>query len=120
MGPPPPVLRSDTPLLKTVNEIVESEYVLIRDERTNAICGYITPADLSIELHRQGEPFLILREIEYHLRALILGGEFTQHDIREAKDARDKDRTVEGVDDLTFGECLYLLKGSSTASDFHH
>ena len=57
----------------------------------------------------QTEPFLLLSEIENQLRRLI-DGRFSPEELKNAKDSADKEREVDGVADLTFGECTRLLE----------
>jgi predicted transcriptional regulator len=106
MEPPPRPLPSDTPLLTAIGEIGRHQYVLIRG-KNNLISGIVTASDLSNELGRLSEPFIFLMEIENHIRG-ILGGRFTVQELVNA--CRDKDRKVEGLDDLTFGDYSYLLR----------
>ena len=52
--------------------IVEHDYVLVRaHDRT--IAGIVTASDLSIQFRQLAEPFLLLGEIESHLRNLLEG-----------------------------------------------
>jgi CBS domain-containing protein len=106
MEPPPRPLPSDTPLLTAIGEIARHQYILIRG-KNNLISGIVTASDLSNELGRLSEPFIFLMEIENHIRG-ILGGRFTVQELVNA--CRDKDRKVEGLDDLTFGDYSYLLR----------
>lgn len=106
MEPPPRPLPSDTPLLTAIGEIGRHQYLLIRG-KNNLISGIVTASDLSNELGRLSEPFIFLMEIENHIRG-ILGGRFTVQELVNA--CRDKDRKVEGLDDLTFGDYSYLLR----------
>ncbi len=98
----------DTSLFAAIDSIVTHEYVLIRaaDRR---ICGIVTTTDLSLQFLQLGEPFLLLGEIENHIRRLI-DGKFTSKDLREAKDPADSGREVAKVSDLTFGEYVRLLE----------
>ena len=75
----------------------------------NSITGIVTATDLSIMFREQTEPFLLLSEIENQLRRLI-NGHFSPEELENAKDPVDEDREVNGVTDLTFGECTRLLE----------
>ncbi len=109
MKPPPRELRDDAPLLEAINEVERHQYVLIRNGNDNTIRGIITFSDIVRELLRLSEPFLLLMQIENHLRGLVLDGNFTVEDLRKVKDCRDSNRYVRHVDDLTLGEYLDLL-----------
>src|SRR6266853_211666 len=77
------------------------DYVLVRGKE-NQICGIITASDLT-------EPFLLVGEIEKGIRR-ILDGKFTKEELNAVKNPEDKERTVDGVADLTFGEYIRLLE----------
>jgi len=50
---------------------VEFGYVLVRDQRDRRITGIVTASDLSLQFQALAEPFLLLREIELHVRQLL-------------------------------------------------
>lgn len=101
-------VRAEDPLLTAFQKIVDHEAVLVRGEK-NQITGIVTATDLSVMFREQTEPFLLLSEIENQLRRL-LDGHFSTEELKAAKDPADREREVEGVTDLTFGECTRLLE----------
>lgn len=101
-------VSSDDSLFAAINEIVQNECVLVRDS-ANKICGIITTSDLSVQFRQLGEPFLLLGEIENHIRELV-GGKFTKGELQEVRDPEDSARKIEDVADLTLGEYLRLLE----------
>ena len=86
----------------------DHDCVLVENE-TGAVTGIITPYDISVTFGQLGEPFLILGEIENHIRTLI-EGKFTTEELATARDPLDEHRKVESVADLTFGEYIRLLE----------
>lgn len=95
-------------LFKVIAQIVEHSYVLVRgDDRT--ITGIVTTTDLSLQFQQLSEPFLLLSEIENHVR-LLIDGRFTADELASAKDSVDPDRQIASVADLTFGEYIRLLE----------
>jgi hypothetical protein len=58
---------------------------------------------------RPGGTFLVLGEIENHIRNLVRG-KFTAEELTSIRDPDDSARTIENVEDLTFGEYLRLLE----------
>jgi predicted transcriptional regulator len=66
----PLTLRSSTPLLEAIDEIIRREVVLVRGN-DRSIVGLVTPTNLSEQLRTLSEAFLLLGEIEHHLRRLI-------------------------------------------------
>jgi len=102
------VISSDTSLFAAIPTIVEKEYVLVKDGK-NRIAGIVTTTDLSLQFRQLAEPFLLLGEIENHLRRLS-DGKFSQSDVSSVKDPSDTQRVIADLSDLTFGEHIRLLE----------
>jgi CBS domain-containing protein len=102
------VISSDTSLFSAIPTIVEREYVLVKDH-TNKIVGIVTTTDLSLQFRQLAEPFLLLGEIENHLRRLS-DGRFTTDQVASVKDPSDVNRKINDLSDLTFGEHVRLLE----------
>jgi len=104
-------ISSDASLFTAIPLIVHHEYVLVRgpDQR---IVGIVTTSDLSLQFQQLTEPFLLLGEIENHIRRII-SSRFNQAELAGAKDPADGPRQVETASDLTFGEYKRLLEEPS-------
>jgi CBS domain-containing protein len=101
-------IRSDASLFDAIQQIVEHECVLVRDT-TRRLAGIVTTEDLSRQFAQLGEPFLLLGQIENHVRSLI-ANKFTKAELAAVRDPADSDREIEDVSDLTFGEYVRLLQ----------
>ncbi|MGT2438148.1 CBS domain-containing protein [Bradyrhizobium betae] len=101
-------IRADVSMFQAIPTIVQHGYVLVRGS-DNRITGIVTASDLSLQFQQLAEPFLLLSEIENHVRAL-LGGKFDKEDFSAVRDPSDSGRQVDDVSDLTFGEYLRLLE----------
>jgi CBS domain-containing protein len=101
-------ISADTSLFAAIRTIVDRQYVLVRDAE-NRISGIVTTTDVSLRFQQLAEPFLLLGEIENHVRRLI-DGKFRLEDVQAFRDPEDPGRDVQGVADLTFGEYLRLLE----------
>jgi CBS domain-containing protein len=101
-------IRSDASLFEAIQQIVEHECVLVRDG-ARRVTGIVTTADLSMQFAQLGEPFLLLGQIENHVRNLI-GDKYTKVELVAACDPSDSGREVEDVTDLTLGEYIRLLE----------
>ena len=101
-------IRSDASLFEAIQQIVEHECVLVRDA-TRKITGIVTTADLGMQFAQLGEPFLLLGQIENHVRNLI-ANKFTKTELAAVRDPADSEREIEDVSDLTFGEYVRLLQ----------
>ena len=95
-------------LFSAIRVVVDRDYVLVRAE-DKQICGIITATDLTEQFQKLAEPFLLVGEIENGVRRL-LHGRFTKEELDAAKLGEDKERKVDGVADLTFGEYVRLLE----------
>lgn len=105
---PAETIPADMPLLTAIPLIIEHEVVLVR-ESDRTISGLVTTSDVSQQFQELAEPFLLVGEIENHLRSLI-DERFTADELTVASDPADTERQIEGVEDLTFGEYTRLLE----------
>jgi hypothetical protein len=104
------VMESSVSLFSAIPAIVERGFVLVRDGQ-NTISGIVTTTDLSLQFRQLAEPFLLLGEIEKHLRRLS-DGKFSAEEVQAAKDPNDTSREIGNLSDLTFGEHIRLLENS--------
>jgi hypothetical protein len=101
-------IKHDRPIREAIPIILKRDCVLIRDG-SRAVIGIITAADICLQYEHLSGPFLLLGEIESHLRRLI-GDKLTIDDLATAKHTSDVGRVINGVADLTLGEAVRLLK----------
>jgi predicted transcriptional regulator len=102
------VLKYDLPLFEAVNIIKRKEAVLIRGAE-DKITGLVTTSDISEQFIELSLPFLILEQIENHIRT-ILGDRFDEEDLKTAADPSDDSREIKTISDLTFGEYLRIIE----------
>lgn len=102
------ILGHDTPLFEAIELIARREIVLVRDAERK-ISGLVTTSDISLQFRSLAEPFLLLGEIENHIRRLI-DGKFSAGELVSVRDPNDSEREVRNVSDLTFGEYIRLLE----------
>ena len=98
----------DESLFGAIPQIVKFQSVLVRAQ-DQTIVGIITTSDLSVQFGQRSEPFLLLEEIENHIRSLI-DGRFSADELAAVRDESDAARDVRTVADLTFGEYIRLLE----------
>ncbi|BCM91247.1 hypothetical protein IAD21_03113 [Abditibacteriota bacterium] len=101
-------VRYDESLFSAINRIVQYGYVLVKNEQ-NLVGGIITASDLSVQLRQLSEPFLLIGEIENHIRRII-DGKFTVDELSDLKDPADSERVIDKVSDLTFGEYVRVVQ----------
>jgi hypothetical protein len=111
MGPHAEV-SSEASLFAAIPIIVEHGYALVRAGSDKRLVGIITTSDLSLQFQQLSEPFLLLGEIENHLRKII-GPKFGPEELAALKDPSDTGRLIKSVSDLAFGEYKRLLEEPS-------
>ncbi len=100
-------VSADDSLFAAIGAIVQHQYVLVRGN-DNRITGIVTTSDLSLQFQQLAEPFLLLGEIENHIRRLI-DGKFTGTELASVRDPGDESREINSVADLAFGEYVRLF-----------
>ncbi|MGA2588638.1 MAG: CBS domain-containing protein [Bryobacteraceae bacterium] len=109
------IVDSNRTLFDAIPTIVEYGYVLVRDQRDRRITGIVTASDLSLQFQALAEPFLLLREIELHVRQL-LGNKLTIADFDVFDHAPPSIYKPQNVADLTFGQYVRLFQNHQTWS----
>ncbi len=107
------VVESNVSIFSALPLVAEHECVLVRNVNDRKISGIVTASDFAAQFGQMGEPFLLLGEIENHVRNL-LDGKISQDDLETVKDPNDPDREINDVSDLTFGEYVRLIENPKT------
>jgi hypothetical protein len=81
----------------------------VRDQRDRRITGIITASDLSLQFQSLSEPFLLLREIELHIRR-ILGTKVNESDFQILESVAPANRRVSQIEELTLGQYIRLFQ----------
>ncbi|MGH9436686.1 MAG: CBS domain-containing protein [Terriglobia bacterium] len=102
------IVDSNRTLFDAIPIIVEYGYVLVR-HRDRRITGIVTASDLSLQFQALAEPFLLLREIELHVRRLLQGKLITT-DFGLLASPMQSSRRPSSIADLTFGEYVRLFQ----------
>jgi CBS domain-containing protein len=105
-------IGADRSLFAALATIIQQDYVLVRDAE-GKISGIVTTADLSWQFQQLTEPFLLLGEIENHVRRLM-DGKYTKDELATAKDPGDTEREIADVSDLSFGEYVRFLQHATS------
>lgn len=102
------IVGYDAPILDAVQRIIKHDFALVQ-KSDNTISGIVTIADISTQFINFTEPFLLLEQIENHIRQL-LDGRFLVEELRDICNSTDRDRVIEYIDDLTFGEYVSIVE----------
>src|SRR3546814_18831361 len=81
---PAVILEDDRSIFEAITAIVQHDFVLVR-ARDKTISGIVTAADLSLQFRTLTEPFLLLSEIETHVRNIV-GKKFTAKELGDVQD----------------------------------
>jgi CBS domain-containing protein len=106
------IVDANRTLFDAIPTIVEYGYVLVR-QRDRKITGLVTASDLSLQFHALTEPFLLLREIELHVRRLMRG-KLSADDFSSNTGSAVPSHMPQDIPDLTFGECVRLFQNPQT------
>jgi len=97
----------EMPLLNVMKLIEENDCVLLVDTNRR-VTSVITHYDISVNFAELSEPFLVLREIEIHLRSLI-SEKFTDDEVVTALNLKRPARQSGVVHSLTFWNYIRFL-----------
>lgn len=103
------IIDSNRTLFEAIPTIVEFGYTLVRNQQDRRITGIITASDLSLQFQALSEPFLLLREIELHIRR-ILGTKVTESDFQILEATAPANRKVSQIEELTLGQYIRLFQ----------
>ena len=98
-------IPASAPLFNAIGDIAKNEYVLVRGE-DKVITGIVTSGDISNQFMQLAGPFLLIGEIEGHLRRLA-HGKFTVEEMQNA--SPEGQGNINGLADLTLGGYCQLL-----------
>lgn len=103
------VVDGNGTLFDAIPTIVKSGYVLVRDPQDRKITGIVTASDLSLQFQQLAEPFLLLREIELHLRQL-LQDKVTAEDLKILGPLDGSGPKPQSISELSFGGYIRLVQ----------
>ena len=104
---PAEVIEGQRPLFEAVDIIARVGYVLVKGQ-DGTITGIVTASDLNVLFLQLAEPFLLVGEIESHVRRII-HGKFTSAELASVMPASASKKTY-SIADLTFGDYCRLLQ----------
>ena len=105
---PARVIHSEAPLLDAIDDISEHGYVLVIGT-DKSIAGIVTGSDIAKQFLQLASPFLLIGEIEGHLRSLVQG-KFTLEQLRGSSPNHEGGHKISGPADLTIGDYCRLLQ----------
>jgi CBS domain-containing protein len=101
------VLAYETPLFEAVQLIRKNEVVLIQ-QKDRTICGIVTATDVADQFITLSEPFLIIEQIENHIRRL-LNNRYTPEELNSFIKI-DDGKDIQSLADLSFGQYIMIIE----------
>jgi len=63
------ILDYETPLLEAIATVIKKEFIIVQ-KQDKTVSGIVTIADISTQFLTVSEPFLLLEQIENHIRQI--------------------------------------------------
>lgn len=104
----PKKISSSATLFDAIRIIREFDYVLV-EAHDRTVIGIVTATDIAEQFEAISTPFLLLAEIENHLRALI-AKRLNKSDIKRACSPEHLPQEFSGPSELTFGNLVRVLE----------
>lgn len=102
------ILNYDEPLFNAVKVVLEKEVILVK-QKDGIISGIVTATDVGEQFISMAEPFLIIEQIENHIRKL-LDNKFELSDLIFDSSYEEKPKEITSLSDLTFGQYVRLIE----------
>jgi CBS domain-containing protein len=102
------ILNYDDPLFSAVKVVLEKEVVLVR-HKDRTIGGIVTITDIGEQFIAMAEPFLIIEQIENHIRKL-LDRKFSTEELKISTSHEEKPKEIKSLADLGFGQYVKILE----------
>jgi len=102
------ILNYDEPLFNAVKFILEKDFVLVR-QKDKTISGIVTMTDIGEQFISMAEPFLIIEQIENHIRK-ILDQKFSTDELNLQQTYEEKPKEIKNLSDLTFGHYIKIIE----------
>ncbi len=102
------VLNYDEPLFRAVKFVLDNDFVLVR-QKDKTISGIVTATDIGEQFIAMAEPFLIIEQIENHIRT-ILDQKFGAEELISNEGAFANPKEINSLADLTFGQYVRIFQ----------
>lgn len=102
------ILGYDEPLFDAVKVVLKNEVVLVK-QKDKTISGIVTITDIGEQFISMAEPFLLIEQIENHVRRL-LDQKFDPEDLIFSNSPEAKPKEIKNISDLTFGQYIKIIE----------
>lgn len=107
-------VNEEKPLIDAVRDIMRHGTIVVRS-RQNQLCGVVSARDVAPVFVELAEPFLLLGQIENHLRSLLERAKLKKDDYKKLVVEADAERSAraESPDDLPLGELIVAFESEA-------
>lgn len=98
-------LSPDTPLIHAVEIVKKNDFAVVL-AKDGSLFGIVTVSDITNQFIDETEPFVLLNELENHLRNLMRD-KILLEDLKSLCQTADKE--ISSIDDLTFGNYITVF-----------
>lgn len=98
-------LTADTPLIRAIEVVKEHDFAIVL-AKDNSLYGIVTVSDITTQFISETEPFVLLSELESHLRNL-LRDKILVEDLKILCNCNGVE--VTSIDDMTFGDYIAVF-----------
>lgn len=102
------VIDSSRSIFDAARLVADADCVLIR-EPDKTISRILTAYDLSVDFAERSEPFLLLEQIETHIRN-HLNRKIPKPEMQAVRDSLDSTKTISDASGLSFGDYVRILR----------
>ena len=102
------IINVNRSLFDAARLVAESDCILIRDDQ-EVISGILTSYDLSVNFAERSEPFLLLEQIEKHVRRYV-ENKLSVSEMQDVPRSPTPERPITDASRLSFGDYVRILQ----------
>lgn len=102
------IINVNRSLFDAARLVAESDCILIRDDQ-EVISGILTSYDLSVNFAERSEPFLLLEQIEKHVRSYV-ENRLSLSEMQEVHRSPAPEHSITDASKLSFGDYVRILQ----------
>lgn len=97
-------LSPDTPLIQAIEIVKEHDFAIVL-AKDKSLFGIVTVSDITSQFIIETEPFLLINELECHLRNLLKEKIL----LKDLQTLCNENKTIKSIDDLSFGDYIAIF-----------
>lgn len=109
------ILSPDTPLIHAVEIVKKHDFAVVL-AKDKSLFGIVTVSDITNQFIAETEPFVLMNELENHIRNLMRD-KILLEDLKRLCERDDK--KISSIDDLTFGDYIVVFGNEEQWNKLH-